>query len=748
VSGGGHTGGLSDFKLAGKQIPGDQARLAALVQGYGRIPGQLAIAETAQRKWLASVATPELQDAAAGNFAKVQAFQADSGFIRPYVVAVRIQMAALQAQITAMQARVTDHLISEQTLLLAALIAVSVVALAITVCGLVVVRWWLLRPFLLLREAADAVAGGDYDTTVPEVGPAELAALGRSAELMRTRLVDALAKAEKAERAFRGLFNSAPDATVAVKEDGSIVMINAQAERLFGYTAQELIGESVEVLVPEAARERHPQQRNEYFADPAPRPMAAEQDLSALAKSGREIPVEISLSAVQASFGMVASASIRDISERLAVQEERDRLRAEAERERYASRLQQAERLESLGQLVGGVAHDFNNLLNVISGYNEFTAQKLAQFSAGDPRLATILDDVEYVRGATERAARLTRQLLIFARRDVVHPQVLNVNHVVAGLETLLRRTLGEHIGLVIAPGPGTWPVKIDAGQLEQVIVNLAVNARDAMPSGGTLSIDTGNIDADEAYAESRPDLLPGRYARLRVSDTGIGMAPEVQAKIFEPFYTTKGTGRGTGLGLATVYGIITRAGGNIQVYSEVGLGTTFSVLLPATDEPSEGETVAIPAPRRSAPAAGRGETILIAEDERSLWELARRILVHAGYRVCDASTPAECIAMAQNQQQSIALLLTDAVMPEMLGNRLAARIRDLRPGLPVLYMSGYAQAMLHTQGALGGRIDLMEKPFSESTLLSRVREAIDNGSGIDGVETRLGDLDRPLGQA
>jgi signal transduction histidine kinase len=241
--------------------------------------------------------------------------------------------------------------------------------------------------------------------------------------------------------------------------------------------------------------------------------------------------------------------------------------------------------MESLGQLVGGIAHDFNNLLNVIGGFADLLAEEIAGLAAQDARLGSVLGDVEQVRGAAQRAARLTRQLLIFARSDVVHPEVLSLNDVIAGLEQLLRRTLGEHITLDIAPARALAPVKADAGQLEQVLVNLAVNARDAMPAGGTLTIDTADITVDHAYAEGRPGLTPGRYARLRVSDTGAGMPPEILARVFEPFFTTKAKGQGTGLGLATFYGIITGAGGHAQIYSEPGLGTTVTGLLPATSE-------------------------------------------------------------------------------------------------------------------------------------------------------------------
>jgi signal transduction histidine kinase len=401
-----------------------------------------------------------------------------------------------------------------------------------------------------------------------------------------------------------------------------------------------------------------------------------------------------------------------------------DVVRADAERAAAQDRLRHAERMESLGQLVGGIAHDFNNLLNVIASFSDMLAEEIAGLAAEDARLGSVLGDVEQVRRAAQRAIRLTRQLLIFARSDVMHPEVLSLNEIIGGLEQLLSRTLGEHINLTVTPAGDLWPVKADAGQLEQVLVNLAVNARDAMPGGGNLTVDTANITVDEAYAEGRPGLKPGRYTRLRVSDTGTGIPPEVLARVFEPFFTTKPAGKGTGLGLATFYGIITGAGGYAQIYSEPGLGTTVTGLLPATSE----EAASSQAPP-AAPPRGRGETILLVEDEASLQELASRLLTRNGYQVRVAPTASEAPGIAGDTGQAIDLLLTDVVMPEMLGNEVARRVHAARPALPVLYMSGYAQPILDTHGAFAHQIDLLEKPFTEATLLTRVRRAIDNGA-------------------
>ena len=420
--------------------------------------------------------------------------------------------------------------------------------------------------------------------------------------------------------------------------------------------------------------------------------------------------------------GMLVTAAIRDVTERLAAEAERERLRVIAEQERTERRQQQSQRLESLGQLVGGVAHDFNNLLNVILGYADFTAEQVQSLAQADARLTPVLEDIEQVREAAQQAARLTRQLLTFARHEVTRPEILDLNEAVKGVGQLLRRTLGEHIDLTISPEPALWRVKIDRGQLEQVLVNLAVNARDAMPGGGRLTVDTGNAEVDAVYAAGRPELATGRYARLRVSDNGTGMDRATVNRVFEPFFSTKPKGRGTGLGLATVYGVVTQAGGSIEIYSEVGLGTTISVLLPATDEDAE--------PDRTPAAAGddhrgHGETVLVVEDEESLRELTSRILTRHGYQVCVVTSGTEAVRRAGDPNQPIDLLLTDVVMPEMLGNEVAARISAIRPDVPALFMSGYAQPILDSHGVPAPQYDVLGKPFTEAALLSRVRKAI-----------------------
>ena len=379
----------------------------------------------------------------------------------------------------------------------------------------------------------------------------------------------------------------------------------------------------------------------------------------------------------------------------------------------------QAQRLESLGQLAGGVAHDFNNVLAVILNYVSFVSEDVAAAAATagpDParHLESASADLGQIKKAAERAAGLTYQLLVFARRDVIRPQVLDLDTVITTVEEMLGRTIGEHVQLVTSLAGDLWPILADPGQLEQVLVNLAVNARDAMPAGGTLTIDTSNItvDADTIAGGSRARM--GRNVRLRVSDTGTGMAADVAQHVFEPFFTTKPDGGGTGLGLATVYGILTQADGDIRIYSEPGRGTTFTITLPVTAEAAI--RVTEPAPYQRAP---KGETVLIVEDEEALREVTRRIFTRNGYNVITAANGPEAFRIAAGYPGEIHLLVTDVVMPHMLGKEVAEKMRLIKPGIEVLFMSGYARPVLASQGRLDPGVALVEKPFSEADLLA-----------------------------
>ncbi len=415
---------------------------------------------------------------------------------------------------------------------------------------------------------------------------------------------------------FVSLLEGAPDAVVCVRRDGQIALVNAQTERLFGYRRDDLVGQPVEVLLPEALRAEHPAHRAEYLADPVPRLMGAEQELSGRRRDGSTFPVEVSLSRVDTADGTLVMASVRDTTERLRLQAEGERLRILAERDRMERQVQQSQRLESLGQLAGGVAHDFNNLLAVISNYAAFVSDEVTR-TPREVNLQAVREDVGQIQRAAERAAGLTHQLLAFARRDVIQPRPLNLNEVIADVQQLLVRTLGEHVELKTDLSDDLGTVVADPGQIEQILVNLAVNARDAMPSGGTLTVITCNTYVDGTHAASRVGLPVGNYACMKITDTGVGMSREVIDRAFEPFFTTKAKGEGTGLGLATVYGIVNQADGYVQIYSEVGIGTTFLVLLPTAERDA-----ALAAPPKVPTQRGAGETILVVEDEPAMREV------------------------------------------------------------------------------------------------------------------------------
>jgi PAS domain S-box-containing protein len=525
---------------------------------------------------------------------------------------------------------------------------------------------------------------------------------------------------------FHALLDAAPDAIIAVDRGGRIVLVNAQAEVLFGYDRSDLVGEMLEMLVPDSVRDLHPQRRKSYFDGPVPRPMGAGIELAARRRDGTEFPAEISLSSIETDDGLLVSAAIRDVSERKRAeaqfQMERERLTAQAERERLEARMHQSHRLESLGQLAGGVAHDFNNLLAVILNYTTFIGEELdiAAAESGGNRWDAVRQDVEQVQLAAGRATQLTRQLLAFGRREVVRPQALRLGDVIRGMEQLLRRTIGENVDLVIDAASELPIVMADRGQLEQVLVNLAINARDAMPGQGTLTIDTCGVQVDDNDA-IHLGVSSGGYVRLRVSDTGAGMGPEVAKRVFEPFFTTKPRGEGSGLGLATVYGIIAQAGGSAQIDSEPGLGTTFTALFPASEaEPAVAEQASVKA------GTGRGEMILVVEDEDALREVTRRILIRNGHSVLTAADGIEAIEVAKGYEGEIHLLLTDVVMPQMLGKEVADRIQSIRPGIPVLFMSGYAQPVLASHGTMEDGVTLLEKPFTEAGLLAKVRTLLE----------------------
>jgi PAS domain S-box-containing protein len=376
----------------------------------------------------------------------------------------------------------------------------------------------------------------------------------------------------------------------------------------------------------------------------------------------------------------------------------------------------QAQKMEVVGQLAGGVAHDFNNLLTIITGYSDLVLATLDRRHDARPML-------DEIRKAGERAAGLTRQLLAFSRKQVLQPRVLDLNDLVANVQKMLSRLIGENIQLFTTLDPLLGPVKADPGQIEQILVNLAVNARDAMPGGGRLTVQTADVEVDEASSRACPELRPGRYAVLTVTDTGCGMDRQTLDRIFEPFFTTKGQGQGTGLGLATVYGIVKQSGGHVRAESEPGRGATFQIYLPVvTEEPGFAEVA-----RRRGPAPGGRETVLLVEDEEGVRAMARHVLESNGYTVLEAENGQDALRVVGGRGE-VDLLLTDVVMPHLGGRGLAEQVTALRPGVKVLYMSGYTDDTVIRTGVLESENEFLQKPFTTVALLEKVREVLDKG--------------------
>jgi PAS domain S-box-containing protein len=559
--------------------------------------------------------------------------------------------------------------------------------------------------------------------------PAEvsLARIELDARLVVIAAVRDITERKRAEAKFRSLLEAAPDAIVGVNPDGLITLVNTQAEALFGYERNQLIGRPVELLVPGAALNIHSPNPNPGFRNPRTSPDEAWIALAGRRSDDSEFPAEVSLSSMETEEGLMVCAAIRDVSERVEAQHERDRMEAQLERDRMERQLHQSQRLESLGQLAGGVAHDFNNLLAAILNYVSFVDEEITAEIATRPahesaRLSAVLDDVSQIGAAAERAARLTHQLLAFGRREIIKPEIIDFNAVVGEVDGLLRTTIGEHVELITRCATDLDHVLADRGQMEQVLLNLAVNARDAMPTGGTLIIDTDNFTVDDIYATRDQRLQAGPHVRLRVADTGTGMDRDTIERAFEPFFSTKPKEKGSGLGLATVYGIVNQAGGMVDLDSDLGTGTTITILLPSAVSAGAQSEPRRPATRRSQ----GGETILVVEDEDLVLDVANRILTTHGYRVLAARGGSEALALINEHRGTIHLLLTDVVMPGLTGKQVAERVTELRPKIRVLYMSGYPESVITSQGVVQRGIHLVSKPFVAADLLDHVRATLD----------------------
>jgi two-component system cell cycle sensor histidine kinase/response regulator CckA len=507
---------------------------------------------------------------------------------------------------------------------------------------------------------------------------------------------------QKSEDTVLALLESASQAIVSVDRQGRIVLANRRTEEMFGYTREELLSETMEILLPEAARKSHEKYRADYFARPRVRPMGIGMELSGRRKDGTEFPVEVSLSYVETSDGTFAIAFVTDITARKNLEEQ----------------LLHSQKMEAVGRLAGGVAHDFNNMLTIISGYDRMILEGL---SPSDP----LRGFAEQILKAADRAGDLTNQLLAFSRRQVIQPRVVDLNQLITAAEKMLRRLIGEDLDLTVRLAPENMNIKADPGHIDQAIFNLAVNARDAMPQGGRITIETAAVQLDHNYARTHLGVEPGEYVMLAMSDTGHGMDAETRRRIFEPFFTTKQKGKGTGLGLATVYGIVKQGGGDIWVYSEPGKGTTFKLYFRRVREAAAAldEMQAQPHQRGS-------ETLLVVEDEEAVRDLIATMLRQQGYTVFTAAGAREAIRLAAEHRDTLGMVLTDVVMPQMSGRELAAELLRVNPKLHILYLSGYTENTVVHHGVLDSGVDFLAKPFSQEALALKVRTILDRQPG------------------
>jgi len=528
----------------------------------------------------------------------------------------------------------------------------------------------------------------------------------RSSMIIRdvTERKQAEAALADSERRFRGAIEGSPNVVVAIDPSGVIVDANPRVESTFGYTRETVLGQPIEFLLPERLHGLQIGRRDGSVAGAAGRPTGRAIDLAARRQDGTEFPVEISLSSVDTGAGVLAFATIVDITARKAAESE----------------LLQAQKLESIGRLAGGIAHDFNNMLFAISGYAELLSEDLQSQDPDGVDPAVMLKSVSQIQSAAQRAATLTAQLLAFSRRQVVSPRVLSLNATIAEVEPMIRRLIGENIKLVLKPDPAAGRVRTDPGQLDQTLVNLAVNARDAMPDGGMITIETRDVRFDAADAVDHPDVAPGWYVMLAVTDTGCGMDQATREHIFEPFFTTKAPGKGTGLGLATIYGIVRQAGGHVWLYSEPGLGSSFKLYFPRIDSPLSTE---LPVPEHGSSGSATG-TVLVVEDEPAVRDMTRKHLERAGYQVIAVADGLEALAIVGEGTGRIDVLVTDVIMPNLSGIALADQLMDRFPSMGAVLLSGFTAETHDLDRVTARGATFLAKPVTSRALVAAVRAA------------------------
>ena len=596
--------------------------------------------------------------------------------------------------------------VSRRTLIVCVLFLVAV-PLSVVAAGLFGLNRRVVRPITELVGAMKDVVQGSFDVVAPVRRQDEIGRLAEAFNAMARQIkgkVDDLAMLnqtlEESEEQLKTILESSANPIAVYDANGWPQYLSPAFTETFGWRLESVAGCRIP-YVPEDQQDLTTSSMNEVFATGRP----VKYPTTRLTQEGKELDVIISVALIRGAKGEPRGIveNLTDVSEQKLLE----------------TQLRQSQKMEAVGQLAGGVAHDFNNILTAIFGNVEMAIDEVeAEF----PNASELLVDLQQIDQGARRASSLTRQLLAFSRRQVIHPEVLDVNTTLCDLEKMLRRLITEDIELELCCAPQLQRVKADPGQLEQVIVNLVVNARDAMKDGGRLTIETNNVVLDESYAATHPEVTAGPHVALAVSDTGCGMNPSTLERVFEPFFTTKPTGQGTGLGLSTVYGILKQAGGSVSVYSEPGQGTTFKIYLPAVEEAAALHERHV----SEGPPPGGSETILICEDDGAVRDLTARMLTDAGYTVLEAEKPADALRMADETPGRIELLIADVIMPDMNGRKLSDALLARRPDVRTLFVSGYTANVIAHHGVLNEDVEFLEKPYSRRQLLDRVREVLD----------------------